>query len=136
MALRRALRASYALLLITQTLTALVMVFGRHLIVGAYTQDAVVAALAAQLILFAVAFQYPDGVQVISAGALRGMQDTRVPMLLAAFAYWGVGMPVGAGLGLGLGYGPQGMWVGLIAGLTVAAILLGRRAWLSSRRLA
>ena len=134
MALQRALRASYALLLITQTASALVMVFGRHLIVGAYTQDAAVAALAAQLILFAVAFQYPDGVQVISAGALRGMQDTRVPMLLAAFAYWGVGMPIGAGLGLGLGYGPQGMWAGLIAGLTVAAVLLGRRAWRSSQR--
>ena len=58
--------------------------------------------------LYAAAFQFPDGVQVLSAGALRGLKDTRVPMLLAALAYWGIGMPLGAGLGLGLGWGPQG----------------------------
>ena len=57
-----------------------------------------------------------------------------VPMFLAAFAYWGVGMSLGAGLGLGLGWGPRGMWIGLIAGLTVAAVLLGARFLRSSRR--
>ena len=76
------------------------------------------ATLAAALLLYAAAFQFPDGVQVLSAGALRGLKDTRVPMLLAALAYWGIGMPLGAGLGLGLGWGPKGMWIGLIAGLT------------------
>jgi len=54
-------------------------------------------------------------------------------MLLAAFAYWGVGMPVGAGLGLGLGWGPKGMWIGLTAGLAVAAVLLSMRVLRSSR---
>jgi MATE family multidrug resistance protein len=80
----------------------------------------------------AAAFQFPDGMQVLSPGALRGLQDTRVPLLIAAFAYWGVGMPLGAVLGLGLGdwvpaQGPWGMWLGLTAGLTVAAVLLGLR---------
>ena len=56
-------------------------------------------------------------------------------MLLAALAYWGIGMPVGAGLGMGLGWGPRGMWIGLIAGLTVAAVLLGTRFLRSSARL-
>jgi MATE family multidrug resistance protein len=56
--------------------------------------------------------------------------------VLAALAYWGIGMPVGAGLGLGLGWGPRGMWVGLICGLTVAALLLCTRFWRSSRKLA
>jgi MATE family multidrug resistance protein len=55
-------------------------------------------------------------------------------MFLAAFAYWGVGMPLGAGLGLGLGWGPKGMWIGLIAGLGVAALLLGWRFLRSSAR--
>ena len=60
-------------------------------------------------------------------------------MLLAAVAYWGIGMPLGAVLGLGLGdlvpaYGPRGMWVGLTAGLTVAAVLLGLRFLRLSRR--
>jgi MATE family multidrug resistance protein len=90
--------------------------------------------LAANLLLYAAAFQFPDGVQVLSAGALRGLRDTQRPMLLAAFAYWGVGMPLGAGLGLGLGWGPQGMWIGLIVGLSVAALLLSARFLRSSRR--
>ena len=92
-----------------------------------------VAALAATLLLYAAAFQFPDGIQVLSAGALRGLKDTRVPMFLAAFAYWGLGMPLGAGLGLGLGWGPQGMWIGLIVGLSAAAVLLGGRFLRSAR---
>jgi MATE family multidrug resistance protein len=54
-------------------------------------------------------------------------------MFLAVFAYWGVGMPLGAGLGLGLGWGTRGMWIGLIAGLSVAALLMGARFLRSSR---
>lgn len=132
--LRRAAFAGYALVLCTQALSALTLLLGHDMIVGLYTRDAAVATLAASLLLYAAAFQFPDGIQVLSAGALRGLKDTRVPMFLAAFAYWGVGMPLGAGLGLGLGWGPKGMWVGLIAGLACAALLLGRRFLRSSRR--
>jgi len=75
---------------------------------------------------------------VLSAGALRGLKDTRVPLLIAAVAYWGVGMPLGAVLGLGIGgwvpaQGPWGMWLGLTAGLIVAAALLGWRFLRRSR---
>ncbi|NUS39164.1 MAG: MATE family efflux transporter, partial [Lysobacter sp.] len=137
--LRRAAFAGYALVLCTQALSALTLLLGHDVIVDLYTRDAAVAALAASLLLYAAAFQFPDGIQVLSAGALRGLKDTRMPMLLAAFAYWGVGMPLGAGLGLGLGgftpaLGPRGMWIGLIAGLTCAALLLGRRFLRSSLR--
>ncbi|HEY5780706.1 MAG TPA: MATE family efflux transporter [Lysobacter sp.] len=124
---RRAAWAGYAIVLGTQLLSGIVLLTCNDLLVGFYTRDAAVAALAAALLLYAAAFQFPDGVQVLSAGALRGLKDTRVPMLLAALAYWGIGMPLGAGLGLGLGWGPKGMWIGLIAGLTVAALLLGLR---------
>jgi MATE family multidrug resistance protein len=132
--IRRAYFAGLALVLGTQALSALVMLAGNHAIVGLYTGDAVVGALAASLLLYAALFQFPDGVQVLSAGALRGLNDTRVPMWLAALAYWGIGMPVGAGLGLALGWGPQGMWLGLTAGLSVAAFLLCRRFLRSSLR--
>ncbi len=136
-ALRRAALAGYAIVLGTQALAALAMLIGNDAIVSLYTHDAAVAALAASLLLFAAAFQFPDGIQVLSAGALRGLRDTRVPMLLAAFAYWGIGMPLGATLGLGLVgapvWGPRGMWTGLIAGLTVAALLLGLRFARASR---
>lgn len=127
--------AGYAIVLGTQLCSGLLLLFGNEAIAALYTGDAAVAALAATLLLYAAAFQFPDGVQVLSAGALRGLRDTRVPMLLAAFAYWGLGMPLGAGLGLGLGWGPPGMWLGLIVGLTAAALLLCTRFWLASRRL-
>ena len=135
-ALRRAAFAGYTIVLATQALSAIVLLAGNEFVVGFYTDDAAVAALAASLLLYAAAFQFPDGVQVLSAGALRGLKDTRVPMVLAALAYWGIGMPVGAGLGLWLGWGPRGMWVGLICGLTVAALLLCTRFWRSSRTIA
>ena len=132
---RRATYAGLALVLGTQAVSALVLVLGHDAIAAIYTADAAVATLAASLLLFAAAFQFPDGVQVLSAGALRGLKDTRVPMLLAAFAYWAVGMATGAWLGLGLGMGPRGMWIGLIAGLVVAAVLMAARFLRTTGRL-
>ncbi|MDQ3288532.1 MAG: MATE family efflux transporter [Pseudomonadota bacterium] len=134
---RRAALAGYAIVMGTQLFAAVAMLLGNELIVGFYTADAAVASLAAALLMYAAAFQFPDGIQVMSAGALRGLKDTRMPMLLAGFAYWGVGMPLGAALGLGIGglwpaMGPEGMWIGLIAGLSVAAVLLTTRFLRSS----
>ncbi|MGV8961538.1 MAG: MATE family efflux transporter [Stenotrophomonas sp.] len=131
---RRAVWAGYAIVLGTQALSASVLLLGHDAIVGVYTADLGVAALASTLLLYAATFQFPDGVQVLSAGALRGLKDTRVPMFIAMFSYWGLGMPLGAGLGLGLGWGPQGMWVGLIVGLSAAAVLMGWRLRVSSLR--
>ncbi len=132
--IRRAAFAGMALVLCTQAVSAVVMLTANHAIAGLYTADAAVAGLAASLLLYAALFQFPDGVQVLFAGALRGLKDTRMPMLLALLAYWGIGMPVGAGLGLWLGWGPKGMWIGLTAGLSVAAFLLTRRFLRSSLR--
>lgn len=133
---RRAAQAGLTLVLLTQVLTGTLLWFGHEAIAARYTSDAHVALLAGSLLVLAAAFQIPDGMQVLFAGALRGLKDTRRPMLLAALAYWGVGMPVGAGLSLGLGLGPRGMWMGLIAGLACAALLLGWRFRGSARRLA
>lgn len=138
---RRAAFAGGVLVLGTQLLAGSALLLGHDRIVALYTGDAVVAALASSLLLLAAAFQFPDGIQVLSAGALRGLKDTRVPMLLAVCAYWGIGMPLGAALGLGWGgfsapMGPRGMWIGLIAGLSCAALLLGTRFLHSSRRVA
>ena len=133
--MRRAAWAGYAIVLCTQTLSAGVLLFGHGAIVGLYSNDIAVAALASSLLLYAATFQFPDGIQVLSAGALRGLKDTRVPMFLAMLSYWGVGMPLGAGLGLGLGWGPRGMWIGLITGLAVAAVLMAWRFYVTSSRL-
>ena len=91
-----------------------------------------VAATAATLLVIAGLFQLADGVQVVAAGALRGLRDTRAPMLFAAVGYWAIGLPIGLVLGFPLGFGASGIWIGLAAGLAVVAALLLRR-W---RRLA
>ncbi len=125
--IRRAALAGFVVMLGTQAVTATALILGRHSVVTLYSRDVAVGTLATGLIAYAAAFQFPDGAQVLSNGALRGLKDTRRPMLLAALAYWGVGIPLGAGLALGAGLGPKGMWIGMIAGLSVAAVLLATR---------
>jgi MATE family multidrug resistance protein len=80
-----------------------------------------------RLLGVAAVFQWVDGVQVIAAGALRGLKDTRIPFLIGVVAYWGVGLPTGYGLGFGVGMGGFGLWWGLAIGLTVAAVILTLR---------
>ncbi len=131
---RNAAHAGLLLVLLTQSLSSSLMLSLGRPIAGLYTNDAAVVAIAAQLLVLAGLFQFADGFQVAANGALRGLKDTRVPMLLTAFAYWLVGMPLGAWLALRHGLGARGWWGGLIAGLTVAAILLGARFRSLSRR--
>ena len=93
------------------------------------------AALAATLLVVAGLFQLADGVQAVAAGALRGLKDTTVPMLLAGFGYWVAGLPLGLALAFPLGFGPVGVWVGLAAGLfLVAALMTWRWVRLSAPR--
>ena len=81
------------------------------------------------LLAMAALFQLVDGAQVIALGLLRGVQDTKVPMYMAAFSYWGIGMPCSYILGFVLGYEGIGVWMGLVVGLASAAILLSVRFW-------
>lgn len=110
-------------------ITALVMVTLPDLITGMYTDDSAVQDIAISLLYMAAIFQISDGLQVSSYGALRGLKDTAVPMVVNFVAYWLVGLPLGYYLGLIRGVGPQGLWIGLIAGLTIAAILHNIRFW-------
>jgi MATE family multidrug resistance protein len=115
------------LTLVVQLVSASLMFAIPARIASLYTGDARVIALAAQLLVLAGVFQLSDGIQAAANGALRGLKDTRVPMLITTFAYWGIGMPVGWWLAFESGHGARGMWFGLIAGLTIAAILLPLR---------
>jgi len=76
------------------------------------------------LIMVAAFFQLADGLQAAGLGLLRGIQDVRVPFIYAVISYWLVGMPTSYVLGFTLGYGGQGIWAGLVTGLTTAAIFL------------
>jgi multidrug resistance protein, MATE family len=122
------------LTLLTQLMSAAVMLGAPQTIAAWYTDDKTVIALAVQLLTLAGFFQFSDGIQVASNGALRGLKDTRVPMAITLFAYWLVGMPVGWWLAFHAGLGARGIWMGLIAGLSMAALLLFVRFWRSSRR--
>jgi MATE family multidrug resistance protein len=92
-----------------------------------YSSDSAVVAVTTQLLFFAALFQLSDGIQMASTGALRGLKDTKIPMYISAFAYWAIGFSTGYYTAEVLEYGVKGYWVGLICGLSVAAILLTAR---------
>jgi MATE family multidrug resistance protein len=85
--------------------------------------------IGASLIMVAALFQLVDGLQVLVLGLLRGVQDTTVPMVIATISYWVIGLPVSYVLAFTLGLGGVGLWLGLVIGLAVAAVLLSWRFW-------
>jgi MATE family multidrug resistance protein len=103
---------------------ALVLVSIPELLASAYSRDAAVLAIAAGLIPLAGLFQVFDGLQVVCSGILRGIGDTKSPMLINLVGFWGVGLPVGLYLGFRSELGPPGLWWGLVVGLAVVSVLL------------
>lgn len=88
-----------------------------------------ILAIGVGLLAMAALFQFVDGAQAIALGLLRGVQDTNIPMWMAGFSYWVVGIPCSYVLGFVLGYDGIGVWSGLVIGLGVASILLNARFW-------
>lgn len=86
--------------------------------------NAAVIRTAVQFLALAAAFQIFDGLQVGAAGALRGLKDTRAPMFISLLSYWGIGLSTGVLFAFGLNLGGRGLWLGLVLGLTAAAVLL------------
>jgi MATE family multidrug resistance protein len=111
--------------------TAAVMTLGYVVwggrIAALFVADAAVVALAGRVFVVVVFFQLFDGLQVVFAGALRGLTDVRVPTLVAFAVYWGVGLPLGFFWGVQGSGGLMAIWIALAAGLALAAILLGAR---------
>ncbi|MEX0608549.1 MAG: MATE family efflux transporter [Balneolaceae bacterium] len=103
--------------------SAILLFSAPEFIIGIYTHDPEVVSVAVALIFMAGVFQISDGLQVGAFGALRGLKDTRVPMVVNFISYWLIGFPAGYLLGIYYDFGPEGLWIGLIAGLTIAAIL-------------
>ncbi len=123
---------------VTMLLTALLFLGVPRWVVGLYLDvkdpaNAAVLDLATRLLGVAAVFQLVDGMQVNASGALRGLQDTRVPLAIAIVAYWGVGLSSGSFLSRRWGWGAVGLWWGLALGLTVAAIVLSLRFYQRTR---
>jgi len=120
--------------LVFAVFSATLMTLFRHQVAAAYTSDPAVQAVAANLLLLAAIFQLSDAAQVTLSCALRGYKITRIPMFIHIMAFYGFALPIGAILGLAPSWFPwspaqpmqaAGFWIGLVLGLTVAAILLG-----------
>jgi MATE family multidrug resistance protein len=126
--MRRAALATYVLAVGFMGLCALVFIAAPHALVGLYTRDGAIVALAAKLLLVAAAFQLFDGGQVAGVSVLRGAAETRSSAIIAGVGYWAFGVPVGYLLAFRFALGPVGVWLGLTAGLLVVALLLALRA--------
>ncbi|MCC8426047.1 MATE family efflux transporter [Mucilaginibacter sp. UR6-11] len=122
--LRLSANASYHIVLIFMSLTALIFTFGNHVLPWIYTSDGSVILIASQLLILAAIFQLFDGAQVVGLGILRGMGDVNIPTAITFLAYWIVGLPIGYYWGIHLNWGINGVWYGLVLGLMVSAILL------------
>src|SRR4030095_4898642 len=106
------------------TVSAIVLGLAPRLLARAYTPDAAILALAAVLIPIAGVFQVFDGVQVVSIGVLRGLGDTRTPLIVNVVGFWLFALPLSLWLGFSAGWGPRGLWWGVVAGLFVVALFL------------
>lgn len=121
---RRAAAAGLVTGLSFMAISAGVMIGAPELLARAYTNQADVVGVAIILIPLAGLFQIFDGLQVVSIGILRGVADTRTPMVVNVVGFWLVGLPVSAWLGLRTGLGPRGLWWGLVVGLAAVALIL------------
>lgn len=116
-------RAGYRLGLMWNGIIALIFLATRKYLPLIFNTDPQVVELASMLLLFVALFQIPDGLQSISIGILRGIQDVRIIILIAFVSYIVISLPVGYVCAFVLGMGAPGLWLGLIFGLTAAAVM-------------
>ena len=134
-AVRMASHASVHLCLLMNTIGAAIMIFGRNIIPYIFTSDPEVIPIASTLLVIAGTLQYADGLQCIGAAMLRGIQDVRVPMRIALFAYIGVALPLGLALTFPMGLGAKGMWIAFVIALAIPAVLFHVRFHNQMKRL-
>ncbi|NAS11295.1 MATE family efflux transporter [Flavobacteriaceae bacterium R33] len=142
--LRRIAQSIFFLTLLLEILFAALFLLGRHWFPTLYldvddvanqADNMEVILLAAQLLLVSAFFQISDGLQVVILGALRGLQDVKIPTFITFIAYWLIGFPISYYLGLHTELKSTGIWIGLLSGLTASAIMLYLRFDLMTKRL-
>ncbi len=133
--LRRIALSTFLLVFLIEALFALGFILMKDWLPTLYIDNSEVIILAAQLLIIAALFQLSDGLQVVILGALRGLQDVKIPTLICFIAYWIIGFPVSIYFGKADQLGSMGIWLGLLVGLSASAILLYFRFNYLSRKL-
>lgn len=123
-ALKRIAVSNFMLVFMIETCFALLFIVLKDWLPTIYVDDLEVIFLASQLLIVAALFQLSDGLQVVILGALRGLQDVRIPTLICFIAYWIIGFPISFYFGKAEQLGSVGIWLGLLAGLTSSALML------------
>ena len=124
--------AAYVMGVGFMVVTAGLMLFAPRLLIAGFLDRSLpenqpVIELAVVFLAFAALFQLADGAQAVASGMLRGLQDTALPMLIAALGYWGIGLPLGVLLAFYFDLGGVGIWIGFVVGLSVVAVLMTLR---------
>ncbi len=137
-AIARAGLAAFGLTLAFAVISAATMIVAPRLLISLFLdvdapENAAAVGIAVALLRIAAIFQIFDASQAALANMLRGLHDSRWPLMIALFGYWGIGAPVGLALGFATPLGGVGVWIGLATGLAVVALLLGAR-WLRKAR--
>jgi MATE family multidrug resistance protein len=133
--LRRAGLTLISMALVIMTVWGIAFIVWRYELPTFYISDQEVIALAAPLLIIAGLFQLSDGMQVVCAGALRGLQDVKIPSLMIFIAYWVIALPLGYWLAFPMQLGAYGIWFGLLIGLTLTALAMYIRFRLLTRNL-
>lgn len=136
--LRAAARAALILSMLVALATMSAYLGAGELIVGAFLspddpERALIVPLGTTLLMVAALFQLADGGQAMAMGLLRGIQDTKMPLFIAAVSYWLIGIPLSYALAFLAGFEGVGLWFGMVAGLSVAALALLVRFWRAVR---
>lgn len=113
-----------SLTLFIQILFAALYLFFPRQVLGLATTDQVVITYGATLLFWVGIFQIPDGLQVVLSGVMRGLNETKIPMILGFVSYWILGLPIGSFLAYKEGYEARGLWMGLAIGLTCMCVFL------------
>ncbi|MBF0277712.1 MAG: MATE family efflux transporter [SAR324 cluster bacterium] len=116
------------------TLSAITLFLFPEQIAGIYTNDAMVIKITSGFLMLAGIFQISDGIQVTAGGVLRGWKDTRFNMIVNLISFWGIGLGSGYYIAFVLDFGAEGLWYGLITGLSIQAFLLCCRLYYMSHR--
>ncbi|MCU0326797.1 MAG: MATE family efflux transporter [Spirosomaceae bacterium] len=123
---------AYGVVVVFMLFCMLMIICFDRFFVESYIKDAAVIEIAIRLMVIAAIFQLSDGIQVVALGTLRGLSDVNIPTVITMFAYWGVSLPLG--YYLAFNQKMEGVWYGLLAGLTASAVLLTSRFYYLLKR--